>query len=128
MKNLLLSSLILIFLISSSFADSIKQKLENQYIDSLKSWIKNGSRNPNDVKTSVQVPCSKLVMLLATPKEQAEFVSRSKIDEYDYRAGFCMSAVVNNVWPNQPGFTKDFRKKACREKIPLIKRVCKEFV
>jgi hypothetical protein len=105
-----------------------EKKLENKYINDLKSWIKNGSRNSNDIRMLVLAPCSKLVMLMATPKERQDFISRSKIDEYDFRAGFCMSAVINNVWPNQPGFTKKFQKSVCREKIPLIRRVCKEFI
>ena len=54
---------------------------------------------------------------------------KSNIEEYDFRAGFCMSAVIENVWPNQPGFTKKFRNEVCDEYgIPFIKVVCKEFI
>ena len=67
-------------------------------------------------------------MVMATKKENASFVANKNLDEYDFRAGFCMSAVIENVWPNQPGFTKKFKKQACKEKIPLIKLVCKEFI
>ena len=111
-----------------SFSETAKKKLEKQYINELKSWIKNGTRNPNQIRGAVLEPCSKLVMLMATRKEQVDFMTRKRIDEYDFRAGFCMSAVINNVWPNQPGFTKKFTRKVCREKIPLIRRICKEFI
>ena len=50
-------------------------------------------------------------MLIATKEEIASFMDKSNIEEYDFRAGFCMSAVVENVWPNQPGFTKNSEMK-----------------
>ena len=126
MKKLSLYVFLLLFLISCS--DNQTAQLEKKYIKDLKSWIKNGSRDANKIKDEVQTPCSKLVMLMATKKEKAAFIARTDIEEYDFRAGFCMSAVIENVWPNQPGFTKKFKKQACKEKIPLIKLVCKEFI
>jgi hypothetical protein len=128
MKYFLSSFFIIITFVTHSLADSLKQQLEDQYINNLKDWIKKGSRDSNDIKYEVQAPCSKLVILMATPKEQEDFLSHARIDDYDFRASFCMSAVVSNVWPDQPGLTKKFKKKTCREKIPLIKRVCKEFL
>lgn len=121
--------LILIAMSASLYSCSENQKaqLEKKYIKDLKLWVKSGNRNQNDIRTQVLEPCSKLVMLLATAKEKADFISHSQIKEYDLRAGFCMSAVISKVWPNQPGFD-EFQKQACREKIPLIKLVCKEFI
>ena len=126
MKKISLYVFLILFLISCS--DNQTAQLEKKYIKDLKSWIKNGSRDANKIKDEVQTPCSKLVMLMATKKEKAAFIARTDIEEYDFRAGFCMSAVIENVWPNQPGFTKKFKKQACKEKIPLIKLVCKEFI
>ena len=102
-------------------------KLEKKYIDELHQWINSGG-NQNTVRSVVQANCSKLTMLMATKQEKASFIDKSNIDEYDFRAGFCMSAVIENVWPNQPGFTKKFRKQVCREKIHFIKSICKEFI
>ena len=112
----------------NSCSDQKLSKLEKQYIDDLHEWIKSGERNEQTIRNTVQKTCSKLTMVMATKKENASFVTHKNIDEYDFRAGFCMSAVIENVWPNQPGFTKKFKKQTCKEKIPLIKLVCKEFI
>tara|TARA_Y100000389_G_scaffold103571_1_gene100458 strand:- start:829 stop:1209 length:381 start_codon:yes stop_codon:yes gene_type:complete len=111
----------------TSCSDPKLSKLEQKYVDELHQWIKSGG-NSNTVRSVVQANCSKLTMVMATKKENASFIDKSNIDEYDFRAGFCMSAVVENVWPNQPGFTKKFKKQVCREKIPFIKTICKEFI
>ena len=110
----------------TSCGDEKLSALEQQYINELHQWIKTG--NQNTVRSIVQTNCSKLTMLMATKKEKVSFINKSNIEEYDFRAGFCMSAVIENVWANQPGFTKTFKKQACKEKIPLIKLVCKEFI
>ena len=114
------------FLISCS--DQKLSKLEQKYVDELHQWIKSGG-DSNTVRSIVQANCSKLTMVMATKEENASFIDKSNIEEYDFRAGFCMSAVVENVWPNQPGFTKKFRNEVCDEYgIPFIKVVCKEFI
>jgi hypothetical protein len=112
----------------NSCSDQKLSKLEKQYIEDLHEWIKSGEHNEQTIRNTVQKTCSKLTMVMATKKENASFVTHKNIDEYDFRAGFCMSAVIENVWPNQPGFTKKFKKQTCKEKIPLIKLVCKEFI
>ena len=123
-----LIKLILIIIFSlTSCSDQKLSKLEKKYVDELHQWIKSGG-DSNTVQSIVQANCSKLTMVMATKKENASFIDKSNIDEYDFRAGFCMSAVIENVWPNQPGFTKKFRKQVCREKIPFIKTICKEFI
>ena len=123
-----LIKLILIIIFSlTSCSDQKLSKLEKKYVDELHQWVKSGG-DSNTVQSVVQANCSKLTMVMATKKENVSFLDKSNIDEYDFRAGFCMSAVIENVWPNQPGFTKKFRKQVCREKIPFIKTVCKEFV
>ena len=120
--------LILIIIFSlTSCSDQKLSKLEKKYVDELHQWVKSGG-DSNTVQSVVQANCSKLTMVMATKKENVSFLDKSNIDEYDFRAGFCMSAVIENVWPNQPGFTKKFRKQVCREKIPFIKTVCKEFI
>jgi hypothetical protein len=112
----------------TSCSDPKLSKLEQKYVDELHQWIKSGG-NSNTVRSVVQANCSKLTMVMATKEENASFIDKSNIDEYDFRAGFCMSAVVENVWPNQPGFTKKFRNEVCDEYgIPFIKVVCKEFI
>ena len=111
----------------TSCSDQKLSKLEQKYVDELHQWIKSGG-NSNTVQSIVQANCSKLTMVMATKEENASFIDKSNIEEYDFRAGFCMSAVVENVWPNQPGFTKKFKKQVCREKIPFIKTICKEFI
>ena len=116
-----------IFLLTSC-SDPKLSALEQKYIDELHQWIKSGG-NKNTVRSLVQANCSKLTMVMATKKENASFIDKSNIEEYDFRAGFCMSAVLENVWPNQPGFTKKFRNEVCDEyRIPFIKVVCKEFI
>lgn len=119
--------IILIFFSLTSCSDQSLSKLEQTYVDELHQWIKSGG-NQNTVRSVVQANCSKLTMLMASKKEKASFLDKSNIEEYDFRAGFCLSAVVENVWPNQPGFTKKFIKQVCKEKITLIKNVCKEFI
>ena len=126
MKKISLLILIILFSLTSC-SEAKLSTLEQKYIDTLHQWIKSGG-NENTVRSVVQTNCSKLTMLMATKKENASFLDKSNIEEYDFRAGFCMSAVIENVWPNQPGFTKKFRKQVCREKIPFIKVVCKEFI
>lgn len=126
LKKIFSISFISIFFLSSC-GDASLSKLEQKYVDELHKWIKSGG-NSNTVRSVVQFNCSKLTMVMATKNEQASFIDKSNIDEYDFRAGFCMSAVLENVWPNQPGFTKKFKKQVCREKIPFIKVVCKEFI
>ena len=112
----------------TSCSDQKLSKLEQKYVDELHQWIKSGG-NSNTVQSIVQANCSKLTMVMATKEENASFIDKSNIEEYDFRAGFCMSAVVENVWPNQPGFTKKFRDEVCDEYgIPFIKVVCKEFI
>ena len=112
----------------TSCSDQKLSKLEQKYVDELHQWIKSGG-NSNTVQSIVQANCSKLTMVMATKEENASFIDKSNIEEYDFRAGFCMSAVVENVWPNQPGFTKKFRNEVCDEYgIPFIKVVCKEFI
>ena len=123
-----LIKLILIIIFSlTSCSDQKLSTLEKKYVDELHQWVKSGG-DSNTVQSVVQANCSKLTMVMATKKENVSFLDKSNIDEYDFRAGFCMSAVIENVWPNQPGFTKNFRKQVCREKIPFIKTVCKEFI
>ena len=112
----------------TSCSDQNLSKLEQKYIDELHQWIKSGG-DSKTVRSIVQANCSKLTMVMATKEENASFIDKSNIEEYDFRAGFCMSAVVENVWPNQPGFTKKFRNEVCDEYgIPFIKVVCKEFI
>src|SRR6056300_361998 len=112
----------------TSCSDPKLSKLEQKYVDELHQWIKSGG-DSNTVRSIVQANCSKLTMVMATKEENASFIDKSNIEEYDFRAGFCMSAVVENVWPNQPGFTKKFRNEVCDEYgIPFIKVVCKEFI
>lgn len=125
MKKIVSFFLILFFLTSCS--DQKLSTLEQKYVDELHQWIKSGG-DSNTVRSIVQANCSKLTMVMATKEENASFLDKSNIEEYDFRAGFCMSAVVENVWPNQPGFTKKFKKQVCREKIPFIKVICKEFI
>jgi hypothetical protein len=124
-----LIKLILIIIFSlTACSDSKLSTLEQKYVDELHQWIKSGG-NSNTVQSIVQANCSKLTMVMATKEENASFIDKSNIEEYDFRAGFCMSAVVENVWPNQPGFTKKFRDEVCDEYgIPFIKVVCKEFI
>ena len=123
----LLSIIFICIFFLTSCSDQKLSKLEQKYVDELHQWIKSGG-NSNTVRSVVQANCSKLTMVMATKEENASFIDKSNIDEYDFRAGFCMSAVVENVWPNQPGFTKKFKKQVCREKIPFIKTICKEFI
>ena len=118
---------ILLFALSSCSEPKIS-KLEQKYIDELHNWIKSGNHNEASVRSIVQFNCSKLTMTMANENEVKSFIDKSNIDEYDFRTGFCMSAVVENVWPNQPGFTKKFKKSVCKEKIPLINLICKEFI
>ena len=125
-KKIITLSFLSLFILTS-YGEAKLSKLEQQYVDKLHQWIKSGG-NEKTVRSIVQANCSKLTMVMATKKERASFMNKSNIDEYDFRAGFCMSAVIENVWPNQPGFTKKFKKQVCREKIPFIKVVCKEFI
>ena len=124
----LLSIIFICIFFLTSCSDQKLSKLEQKYVDELHQWIKSGG-DSNTVRSIVQTNCSKLTMVMATKEENASFIDKSNIEEYDFRAGFCMSAVVENVWPNQPGFTKKFRNEVCDEYgIPFIKVVCKEFI
>jgi len=126
-KKLFVLSMIVLFTLTSC-SDQTLSKLEQKYVDELHQWIKSGG-DSKTVRSIVQANCSKLTMVMATKEENASFIDKSNIEEYDFRAGFCMSAVVENVWPNQPGFTKKFRNEVCDEYgIPFIKVVCKEFI
>ena len=76
--------------------------MEKLYLDQLQSWLDDGAE-PMTVQERVIAPCSKLVMLSATAVENASFLARQEIEEYDFRASFCMKATVNQVYP-QPDF------------------------
>ena len=118
----------LVLFLFTSCSDAKLSDLEQKYVDELHKWIKSGG-DSNTVRSVVQANCSKLTMVMATKEENLSFLDKSNIEEYDFRAGFCMSAVVENVWPNQPGFTKKFRNEVCKDyAIPFIKVVCKEFI
>lgn len=97
--------------------------LEKIYLDRLRAWINEGG-NPQTVKERVLKPCSKLVMLTATKTEVESFISKESIDEYDYRAGFCMKATVNVIHP-QPEFeNKNKIAKICGSNVRIIRLVC----
>ena len=124
-----LIKLILIIIFSlTSCSDQKLSNLEKKYVDELHQWVKSGG-DSNTVQSVVQANCSKLTMVMATKEENTSFIDKSNIEEYDFRAGFCMSAVIENVWPNQPGFTKKFRNEVCKDyAIPFMKVICKEFI
>ena len=124
-----LIKLILIIIFSlTACSDQTLTKLEKKCVEELHQWIKSCG-DSNTVQSIVQANCSKLTMVMATKKENASFIDKSNIEEYDFRAGFCMSAVIENVWPNQPGFTKKFRNEVCKDyAIPFMKVICKEFI
>ena len=115
-----------IFLLNS--CSSSDNKLQEKYIKDLHNWINNPEMDNSSIKQKVQAPCSKLTMVMATASEKKSFITHENIDEYDFRAGFCMSAVIENVVPNQPGFTKKFKRDICKESIPFIRLICKEFI
>jgi len=116
------------FLFLFSCSDQQKAQLEKKYIEDLHNWISKSSHDPNKVREEVLKTCSSLTMLTATKIEKFTFSTRISLDEYDFRAGFCMKAVVHHVWP-QPEFEKKKSKeKFCREKTPFIKKICSEFL
>ncbi len=115
-----------IFLLNS--CSSTDNKLQEKYIKDLHNWINNPEMDNSSIRQKVQAPCSKLTMVMATASEKKSFITHENIDEYDFRAGFCMSAVIENVVPNQPGFTKEFKRDICKESIPFIRLICKEFI
>ena len=95
------------------------------YTDKLHAWIKTG--NSNTIEKEVLESCSKLTMLTASTMEKAKFISKVAIDEYDFRASFCMKAVINNIY-SQPEFENGMHHDVCKEDIKLINIVCREFV
>lgn len=115
-----------IFLLNS--CSSSDNKLQEKYIKDLHNWINNPEMDNSSIRHKVQASCSKLTMVMATAPEKKSFITHENIDEYDFRAGFCMSAVIENVVPNQPGFTKEFKRDICKESIPFIRLICKEFI
>jgi hypothetical protein len=120
--------ILLSFLFLFSCSDQQKAQLEKKYIEDLHNWISKSSHDPNKVREEVLKTCSSLTMLTATKIEKFTFSTRISLDEYDFRAGFCMKAVVHHVWP-QPEFEKKKSKeKFCREKTPFIKKICSEFL
>jgi hypothetical protein len=123
MNKILLIFLLVVFL---NGCDETSSKLETKYITDLQQWIDEGG-NQNTIQKQVLEPCSKLLMIMATKKENAKFVARINMDEYDFRASFCMKAVINNIH-SQPEFEKGMHIDVCKEKIPFIKKVCKEFI
>ena len=125
MKKLIFFSILMIFTITSC-ANIKLTSLEREYINELHQWVKTG--NEDNINTIVRANCNKLTMLMANPKEKASFDDRSNLDEYNFRSDFCKSAVIENILPSQPGFTKAFKKKTCKKKVPFIKLICREFI
>ena len=121
--KILLMFLIFIFL---NGCDEASSELETKYITDLHNWIDDGG-NVNSIQKQVQEPCNKLMMIMATKKENAKFLAKKDMDEYDFRVSFCMKAVINNIH-SQPEFEKGMHLDVCKEKIPFIKKVCKEFI
>tara|TARA_B100000674_G_C37469718_1_gene746433 strand:- start:65 stop:436 length:372 start_codon:yes stop_codon:yes gene_type:complete len=117
--------LILLTLILLNACDDTNNKLEKKYISDLKNWIDEGG-NINTIQKQVQEPCNKLMMIMATKKENVNFLAKKNMDEYDFRVSFCMKAVINNIH-SQPEFEKEMHIDICKEKIPFIKKICKEF-
>jgi hypothetical protein len=66
-------------------------------------------------------------MLSATAAEMASFLAGQEMDEYDFRASFCMKATVNQVHP-QPEFqNSEMIRKICAEPIRSIQLVCAKY-
>lgn len=101
-------------------------KMEKLYLEQLRGWIKNDGR-PETVQDRVIAPCSKLVILTATKQETTAFLAKEKMEEYDFRASFCMKATIHQKFP-QPEFQNDeMIKKICSGKIRAIRLICETY-
>jgi len=101
-------------------------EMEQLYLDQLQAWLDEGA-DPATVQERVLAPCSKFVILTATTAEKASFLARKEMDEYDFRASFCMKATVNQVHP-QPEFQNSAMiTEICAEPIRSIQLVCAKY-
>ena len=127
MKGMILGVILSLSLFGCDTSSDVElSTMEKFYFSQLQKWIDKGGK-VETVQAEVIAPCSKLVTLTATSAENASFLSKTNIKEYDFRAGFCMKATVNMIHP-QPEF-KNRRKieSVCREKIKFFKIVCQYF-
>ena len=133
--------IILVVLFSSTVgadplsSDDAKLLLKEKYVKELHEWINDAKADNGQINFSMKViqervqrPCSSLVMLLATQDEVNSFITREDINEYDFRWQFCMSAVIENVAPGQPGFSDKVMAGACQEDLSILTLVCTEFI
>ena len=118
--------LTLLIIVFFNGCDDASKSLKSKYISDLNNWINNGG-SINSIQEEVQEPCNQLMMLMATKQESDNFLKCQDMDEYDFRVNFCMAAVINNVH-SQPEFEQDMHIAVCEEKIPFLRRICKEFV
>lgn len=91
-----LTVLLLVIAVSSLAKGDELTKMEQLYLDQLQAWL-DESADPTTVRERVLEPCSKLIILTATAAEKASLLARKDMDEYDFRASFCMKATVNQT-------------------------------
>jgi hypothetical protein len=116
------AALILAMMVASLARADQPTELEQLYLDQLQSWLDEGG-DPMTAQERVLAPCSKLVILSATVAERTSFLVRQEMDEYDFRASFCMQATVNQVH-RQPEFQNSAMiEMICAEPIRSIQLV-----
>jgi len=85
-----------------------KRALVDDYFADIDNFL-NNEFDPNNSKSMELIqdrviePCSKLTMLLSDEKLANQFLRKKNMDEYDFRASFCLSAAINQKEP-QPQF------------------------
>ena len=114
------------FVVTTPAVSGQLNKLEELYLDRLQAWIDTDG-SPQSVQESVLQPCSKVVMITADEKLAASFLRKENMDEYDFRASFCMKATVHQKFP-QPEFKNaDLIKKTCAQPIRFFRIVCEKY-
>lgn len=103
---------------------TIPEKLEQRYFDTLDAWVARGGPMDEVQQTVVQT-CGKLVMLMASAAEKMALATARR-EDFHFRVAVCTKITVNRVHP-QPEFEKrETVAIICdRSEIDLFKTLCK---
>jgi hypothetical protein len=110
---------------SGSWADdSLSQKLEKKYFDTLDNWVSRGGP-ANEIQDTVIGTCGKLVMATVDAIEIAKLTTTEQ-EEFHFRVDVCSKMTVNRAYP-QPEFQKsDIVRMICDESsVDVFKKLCK---
>jgi hypothetical protein len=108
----------------SSADDSLSQKLEKKYFDTLDNWVSRGGPK-DEIQETVIGTCGKLVMTTVDAVEKAKLTTTER-EEFHFRVDVCSKMTVNRVYPQSQLQNPDTVRMICDEgSVEVFKKLCK---